>query len=129
MIALNGDPKTQTAHHDQPIGRDNKDLRMVLVSKEEHRRQKHYGASCMANPDKPASIEKMILLAYEIGREEATKEVSNAYANLLHKIRERADQCRYHHMVRRIIGDTKYIYHSDYAGRVAKEFGGDLADV
>lgn len=52
MIALNGDPKTQTAHHDQPIGRDNKDLRMVLVSKEEHRRQKHYGASCMANPDK-----------------------------------------------------------------------------
>ena len=83
----------------------------------------------MANRDKPASIEKMILLAYEIGREEATKEVSNAYANLLHKIRERADQCRYHHMVRRIIGDTKYLYHSDYAGRVAKEFGGDLADV
>ncbi|HJH65315.1 MAG TPA: hypothetical protein OIM59_11920 [Bacteroides mediterraneensis] len=52
MVALEGDPKTQTAHHDQPIGRNNKDLRMVLVSKEEHKKQKHYGASSIANPDK-----------------------------------------------------------------------------
>lgn len=52
MVALNGDPKTQTSHHDQPIGRDNKDLRMVLVSKEEHRKQRHYGASSIANPEK-----------------------------------------------------------------------------
>ena len=28
----------------------------------------------MDHPDKPATTEKMILLAYEIGREEATKE-------------------------------------------------------
>ena len=84
----------------------------------------------MANPDKPASIEKMILLAYEIGREEATKEVSNAYANLLHKIRERADQCRYHHMVRRIISEipsTSIIL--TMQAEWLKEFGGDLADV
>lgn len=83
----------------------------------------------MDHPDKPATTEKMILLAYEIGREEATKEVSDAYTDLLRKIRERADNCRYHHMARGIVGDTKYIYHPDYAGCVTEEFGDDRADV
>ena len=32
-------------------------------------------------------------------------------------------------MARGIVGDTKYIYHPDYAGRVTEEFGDDRADV
>ena len=52
MVELGGDPQKETAHHDQPIGVDNKALPMVIVTKEEHRKQKHYGASSIANSDK-----------------------------------------------------------------------------
>lgn len=104
---------------------------MTIQRTSTQRRRNRLGqpAVDMDHPDKPATTEKMILLAYEIGREEATKEVSDAYTDLLRKIRERADNCRYHHMARGIVGDTKYIYHPDYAGRVTEEFGDDRADV
>lgn len=49
MTLLEGNPETQTAHHDYPTGRNNKDLKMTIVSKEEHKKQKHFGASSMAN--------------------------------------------------------------------------------
>ena len=77
----------------------------------------------------PATIEKMILMAYEIGREDATKDVSDQYTAMLSEIRDRADKCRYYRMAGQVVGDQKYIQTTDYAGRVTEMFGGDPADI
>jgi len=76
------------------------------------------------------SIEKLVYIAYYIGRESAAKEVSNLYANHLAKQTERAQVCRYHKMVAEILqnGDG-YIYSSDYAGDMTATFGSDETEV
>lgn len=51
MKTLGGDPKTHTAHHERPTGKKGKDLVMRLVLKKDHR-ERHYGASVMANSNK-----------------------------------------------------------------------------
>ena len=75
------------------------------------------------------SIEKVIALAYFIGREEATKEVSDKYTALLTEQRKRANNCRYKHMVHSIIGDTEFIYSPDYAQDMTATFGSDETNV
>lgn len=70
-------------------------------------------------------VDKLIALAYQIGREEATREVSDDYNKLITEQNVKADRCRYRHMAHEIVGDKKYIYHSEYAGDVTETFGSD----
>ena len=77
---------------------------------------------------RPASIEKMILLAYYIGREAAAREVSDMYTAHIAEQRKRASACRYKHMAGAVIGEENYIYHPDYAQEMTGLFGSDEAD-
>lgn len=67
---------------------------------------------------------KLIAIAYYIGRESATREVSDQYKKLIAGQRERANQSRYYNLAKTIIGDD-YIYFSDYAGDMTETFGID----
>lgn len=71
------------------------------------------------------SIEKVIALAYYIGKEEATREVSDSYKKLIQEQRKRAAKCRYKHMANDIIGNQNYIYFSDYDSAMTGLFGSD----
>lgn len=69
--------------------------------------------------------EKLITLAYYIGRESATKEVSDNYMRRFEEQRERASHVRYKNVVNNVIGDTSPIYFGDYAQDMTKIFGSD----
>lgn len=71
------------------------------------------------------SLDKLIAMAYYIGRESATRKVSDDYNALIAEQKKRADECRYTHMAHKVIGDKNYIYHSDYAGDMTATFGSD----
>lgn len=71
------------------------------------------------------TLNKLVALAYEIGRESGVKEASDDYTALIASMRERANACRYPHMANAIIGDKNYIHHSLYAGDVTECFGSD----
>ena len=71
------------------------------------------------------SMDKLIMLAYYFGREEATKEVSDEYVRKLQAIKYRAEKSRYHKMARKIVGDCSYIYFPDYAQDMLGTFGSD----
>lgn len=60
-------------------------------------------------------IDGLIAVAYWIGKHDATKEVCDAHTTRILQMRERANNCRYHKMVNRIIGDNDIIYHPDYS--------------
>lgn len=68
------------------------------------------------------SVNRLIYLAYMLGREEATKEVSDKYSAILKSQHKRAEQCRYHQMAEDIIGFRgDYIYFPDYSQDVSTE--------
>ena len=71
------------------------------------------------------TTEKLIALAYFIGKEEATREVSDSYKKLIQEQRKRAAECRYKHMAEKVIGDQNYIYFGDYDGAMTGLFGSD----
>lgn len=71
------------------------------------------------------SVEKLVYIAYVMGREEATRKVSDLYRNHLAEQRKRAEACRYNHMAEKVIGAETYLYTPDYAGEFTAEFGGD----
>lgn len=71
------------------------------------------------------SIDKLISLAYYIGREEATRTVSDDYTAHIKVQKERAAACRYNKMAATIVGPEDYIYHSDYAMDMMMAFGND----
>ena len=75
----------------------------------------------LQNPD----IADLLWLAYQIGREDGVREMSDKYRDLIRRMRDRADHCRYHKMAHDVIGDKDYIYHPDYAGDMKSMFGGD----
>lgn len=75
------------------------------------------------------NLDKLIALAYYIGREEATKEISDKYNAVLAEQRERADASRYHLLAHKIIGDTRYIHSGDYAQDIKTMFGGDKTEL
>ena len=77
----------------------------------------------------PAGIEKMIYMAYYMGREDATREISDRYTALIREQQKRAQECRYHNLAAAIVGDVEYIYSSDYGMEMTSTFGGDPADV
>ncbi len=74
------------------------------------------------------SLDKLISMAYYIGRESATKEVSDLYNDLIADQNKRADECRYNIMAHKVVGDHRYIYRSDYAGDMTASFGSDETD-
>lgn len=69
--------------------------------------------------------EKLIAMAFAMGMEKATKQISDQYTALLAGQRERAEGCRYYNMVNKVLGDVNPIYSPDYRGDVTKEFAGD----
>ena len=69
--------------------------------------------------------EKLIAMAFAMGVEKATKQISDQYTALLAGQRERAEGCRYYNMVNKVLGDVNPIYSPDYRGDVTKEFAGD----
>ena len=68
---------------------------------------------------------KLVGMAYYIGKEQGVKEISDKYTALLAEQRKRADKCRYNKMAHKVIGDVKYIYHPDYSGDMIEMFGND----
>lgn len=75
------------------------------------------------------NIDKLIALAYYIGREEATREVSDKYNAVLAEQRERADNCRYHKLAHQIIGSARYIHTGDYSQDMKTMFGSDETEL
>lgn len=75
------------------------------------------------------TIDKLIAFAYYMGREEATREVSDKYTALIERQRERAAACRYKHMAATVVGPERYIYSSDYAQEMTGLFGSDTTQL
>lgn len=77
--------------------------------------------------------EHQLWLAYMIGREEATKEVSDRYKNWIGRMREKAEKSRYRKFINDIIDNDEscsfdrrdYIYFPDYAQDVSAELADD----
>ena len=71
---------------------------------------------------------KLIYIAYYIGREAAARELADSYNALIAEMRQRAAECRYHRMANEIRGDKNYIYSPDYAGDMTATFGSDATE-
>ena len=71
------------------------------------------------------NIDKLIAVAYYIGREEATRQVSDAYTAHISKQKARAAKCRYKHMAAEIVGPENHLYFGDYAMEFSQSFGQD----
>lgn len=71
------------------------------------------------------NIDKLVALAYYIGREDATREISDKYNAVLAEQRKRADSSRFHNLANEIIGNTRYIHSSDYSQDMKTMFGSD----
>ena len=71
------------------------------------------------------SLNKLVAMAYYMGREDATRRVSDDYTALIAEQNKRADECRYSRMAHKIVGDKNYIHHTDYAGDMTATFGSD----
>lgn len=75
------------------------------------------------------NLDKIIALAYYMGREKATREISDKYNAVLAEQRKHAESCRYHKMAAAIVGDTHYIYSGDYSGDMTATFGNDETEL
>lgn len=74
--------------------------------------------------------EKAIRYAYWIGREEATKHVSDKYNTLLAEQIERAKACRYHRLAMDVQGGHTHLYMEDCSGTITEAAKQDkLADL
>ena len=86
--------------------------------------------ACVDNFDcETDNVDKLIALAYYIGKEKATKDISDQYNALLREQRERANACRYKHLAHSVIGDKQFIYSPDYAGDMTEAFGSDETNI
>lgn len=75
------------------------------------------------------SLDKLLAIAYYMGREEATREVSDKYNAHLAAQHERAEACRYYKMAAAIVGPEKFLYCPDYAGEMSATFGNDATEL
>lgn len=75
------------------------------------------------------NLNKLLALAYYMGREEATRETSDKYNAVLEAQRKRAEACRYYKMAAAIIGNFKAVYSPDYAGEMSLTFGDDVTEL
>lgn len=72
------------------------------------------------------SIDKIISLAYYMGRESAAKEVCDKAHDIFKQQRQAANNCRYHNLAREMQGNITHLYHPDYSGTMMDEFGNDI---
>lgn len=68
--------------------------------------------------DQPADLDALLALAYEMGREDATRAVSDDYTALIAAMRQRANASRCWRAANKIIGDADHLHHSDYRGEM-----------
>ena len=69
------------------------------------------------------TIARAIAVAYYVGRERATKEVSDAYRKKIREMHQKAQKSRYSALINDVIGDKDYLLFPDYTGRVTQELG------
>ena len=85
------------------------------------------------NPDGEvqATAEKMIAMAYYIGRNHMAESLCEYYNALIDAQRERANACRYSKMANSIIGEHNHLNASDFSGsarEMVSKFGNDVSD-
>ena len=71
------------------------------------------------------NIDKLIVMAYYIGKEEVAKDLCDKYAIVRSIQNERARQSRYHNMAQKILGPTERLYSADYSQTMTSVFGND----
>lgn len=72
------------------------------------------------------NLDKLIYMAYWIGREQATRDTSDVYSAHLAEQTKRAKACRYHKMATEILQNGKgYICLPDYSRDLTETFGND----
>ena len=80
----------------------------------------------LANMDcETDSIDKVIGLAYYMGREDAAKEICDKASTIFEKQSKIAQNCRYRNLAMKVQGNITCIYHGDYSQIMTEEFGGD----
>ena len=71
------------------------------------------------------NIDKIIALAYFIGREDAAKELSDKVNAVFAEQKKRAKACRYSNMAMRVQGDIDHVYSQDYSQDMTTCFASD----
>lgn len=72
------------------------------------------------------SLEKLVYLAYMMGRETGVQETAHLYSAHMQEQSQRAQACRYYKMAQKLLDNGNgYIYQADYRGDFGREFGGD----
>jgi len=71
------------------------------------------------------NLEKIITLAYYMGREHVAKEVCDSARKIFSEQKKRALELRYHKLGLTVQGNIDIIYHPDYAGDIISLFGND----
>ena len=92
------------------------------------------GRECLGMED---GLDKLLSVAYYMGRESKAVEASDKVAELLARMRGRADRCHFHRMAHSVIDDgalsslrteegvREFLYDSDYSCWITNEVGGD----
>lgn len=75
------------------------------------------------------NIDKLIAAAYQIGREEAAREICDRASEIFTQQQERAADCRYHEMAARVQGGISRIYSPDYSQDIKNTFGSDQTEL
>lgn len=70
------------------------------------------------------SLEKLVYMAYFIGLEQGAREELEKHNKISAEQKKRAEECRYHKMARKVIGDI-FIYSGDYSQEMTGLFGSD----
>lgn len=70
-------------------------------------------------------LEKLLVIAYNLGKEDGVHEFSDKVNEVFAAQKERAVQCRYHKMAMDIQGDVNYVYSPEYSGGWHEAFGSD----
>lgn len=75
------------------------------------------------------SVDKLIMIAYFMGREKAAKEICDEAREIFREQRKRAEECRYYNMAMKVQGSNYRIYSSDYSGDFTNTFGNDVTEL
>lgn len=75
------------------------------------------------------TIEKIVAVAYYMGREDAAREICNKAENIFREQMKRAMQCRYRNTAIKVQGNVRIIYSPDYSCTVGDTFGEDDTNI
>lgn len=104
-------------------------MSMTLIERVRHSMEWDEEKRDYRNDMESDNLDRLISFAYYMGREEATRQISDQYNALIQQMRARANACRYPHMANRIIGDRDFIYSNDYGQAFMSTFGRDKTDL